>query len=47
MKTYLLTILYHFREFTRQIQLNDQYEAQETADRIYPGARVIKIERVG
>jgi hypothetical protein len=47
MKYYLLTILYHFREFTRQIQLNDQFEAQEAADRIYPGSKVLKIERIG
>lgn len=45
MKTYVITIRYRHRTFTRPIQLNDQFEAQETADRIYPGAKVLKVER--
>lgn len=44
MKHFLLTIEWHGRIFTRPCQLNDKFEAQEFADRVYPESKVIKIE---
>jgi hypothetical protein len=46
MTHFLITINWHGRTFTRPMQLNDKFEAQECADRIYPGAHVVKVERM-